>query len=418
MQLQQQDIASQVQERQAQAEQRQLAVQKQQRLTQILSTAKVDPTTGAPDPASPEMQSLFREYPEVHSALMEHYSKVATEASNRETAASTRANLQSEIDKRTADQKKEADALAKQNAEETAGILIPNSETYQNGEKFALFKVRQADGSYKNERRSISEGKAEGAPRTPVPGTDIPFPPAVQAQKLEEKNQPQPPMSPERFKQELELERQKAATANAIPPLDFIKEQSGSGASYIDASKVEPKTLNTLQTAAGQAGIPVVDKDTASGLRDAATVRLNQQRMMDLLNGKLAETPISRLFVAPANKFKAIGQIDPDLAITGSFIGPAISSLRAMAGARNFRITQAEINAAIDNFVPKATDTIDVAKKKLATIDGFLADKEKIALGNKGTGQTRNVGDVVTVKGRQVRITKVNPDGTFEGVPQ
>lgn len=254
----------------------------------------------------------------------------------------------------------------------------------------------------------------------PKPGIDVPFPVDVQTQKIAEKSVPEAPMSDARFRQQLQLEREKAAAAgNTIPPLQFLSETSGNGASYIDASKVEPKTLNALQTAAGQANIPVVDKDTASGLRDAATVKAQQQQMLDLLEGRLADNPVSRLFVAPENKLKQLGQIDPNLAVTGTFVGPAIQALRAMAGSKNFRITQSEINAAIDNFVPKATDTVDVAKKKVSTIDGFLASKEKVALGNKGgagtseiptnpaTGKPYAVGDSVTVKGVKHKITAI-----------
>ncbi len=204
--------------------------------------------------------------------------------------------------------------------------------------------------------------------------------------------QSQPPMSPERFAQELQLSRDKAAAQHTLPSLDFIQETTGNGATYIDASKVEPRTLNDLQEAAGKAKIPVVDKDTAQGLRDAATVKASQQRMMDLLDGRLADNPMSRLFVAPENKAKQIGQIDPNLAVTGSFIGPAIQSLRAMAGSKNFRITQAEITAAIDNFTPKITDTVPVARKKLETIDGFLKDKEGVVLGNRGGSSTPSGG--------------------------
>jgi hypothetical protein len=208
---------------------------------------------------------------------------------------------------------------------------------------------------------------------------------AVQGKEGAPPTQLRQAMTPEAFAQQLQLEKLKLANQNDIPPLNFIKESTANGKDYIDSSKVEPKTLNALQNAAGKAGVPVVDKDTAVGLRDAASVKAAQQTMMDLLNGRLADNPLSRLFAAPANKLKQIGQIDPNLAVTGTFVGPAIQSLRAMAGARNFRITQSEINAAIDNFVPKATDTIDVAKKKIQTIDKFLADKEAIALGNRSS---------------------------------
>lgn len=97
------DLEAQVQERQAAAQKNVLQQQKEARLGQLMSGATVDPATGLPDMSSPSMQQVLKEFPEVHSALSEHYAKSASdlaavknfnsEATNRETAAERTAKL-------------------------------------------------------------------------------------------------------------------------------------------------------------------------------------------------------------------------------------------------------------------------------------------------------------------------------------
>lgn len=89
--IQGKDLEAQIAERQANAQKEMLANQKQQRLSQLLSNATVDPQSGLPDMGSPAMQQVMREFPDVHAALSEHYAKVA---GDRISAKKT----QSEID--------------------------------------------------------------------------------------------------------------------------------------------------------------------------------------------------------------------------------------------------------------------------------------------------------------------------------
>lgn len=366
--IQGQDLQSQIIERQSQAQKNVLAQQKLEAAQQVLTDpTNYDTSTGRLHQQG--MQKLMQANPDFALNLSKEY-----DARDKQAAADTethRHNLAEEknvSDKNAFEQQKETTAQNEKQAQEAAGTLIPGTEFTtpdQNGKptRAAQFRVRQPDGSYRNETRTL--GAEAAAPQNPP--------------------QPQAPMSAERFAQELQLEKLKAANANAIPPLNFLKETSSTGVPFIDASKVEPKTLNALQTSAGQAGVKVVDKDTAQGLRDIATAKANQQSMMDLLNGRLAENPLSRLFVAPENKLKKLGQLDPNLAVTGTFVGPAIQSLRAVAGAKGFRITKPEIDNAIVNFVPQASDTVDVAKAKMAALAHFMDNKEMGALGTTGT---------------------------------
>lgn len=190
--IQGQGLQAQVQERQASARKSDAAEKKQTRLAEILSQATIDPATGSPDPKSPQMQQLFREFPDVHAALSEHYAKIGSEAATAENqrrdAAVKEGTLAETKATNAFNQAKERDAQARKDAEEAAGILIPGTEftspdTAGKPARAAQFRVRQPDGSYKNEMRLL--GPEIAAPQNPP--------------------QPQPAMSPGRFQQELDL---------------------------------------------------------------------------------------------------------------------------------------------------------------------------------------------------------------------
>ncbi len=104
-QLQQQDIAAQVQERQSVAQKDALAQQKQQRLAQILQNATPDDfdENGFLKPTSAVTHQLATEFPDVHGAMMEHAAKVASEAA---TAANQRGDLKVKQDTLAATQNK------------------------------------------------------------------------------------------------------------------------------------------------------------------------------------------------------------------------------------------------------------------------------------------------------------------------
>jgi dsDNA-specific endonuclease/ATPase MutS2 len=78
------------------------------------------------------------------------------------------------------------------------------------------------------------------------------------------------------------------------------------------------------------------------------------------------------------------------------------------------QIALAEMNAAT-----KAFDDVgySAARKKLDDIDGQLNQLKTQAVNTPPPPQIK-VGDVVTLKnGSRVKVTKINPDGTFEHTP-
>jgi hypothetical protein len=176
--------------------------------------------------------------------------------------------------------------------------------------------------------------------------------------------------------QRVGIEQQKL-TAGVIP-LDQVTNTTKAGRPYISMDDL-PKDKygsDAMKRQAAAAGIPVVNKDTASMLQDIDTAKANQQYMLDAIGKKLASGAPERLWYGPANTIEKMMQTDPDMASVGTFRTAAIQSLRAVAGSKGLRINQAEIKAAQDNDVPKLTDTLPVAQKKLQNMGQFMEDIE------------------------------------------
>ena len=168
------------------------------------------------------------------------------------------------------------------------------------------------------------------------------------------------------------------AANNPVSALDNITYTTSSGRKYINADDLGKNRQARVQ--AQNAGIPVVDRGTHEMLEDLDQARMNMNYMMQRIGPKLAADPTGRLYSAPANTLAKLAQTDPDLAAIGTFRTAAIQGLRAVAGSKNFRMTAAEIQQAQDNDIPKDTDTLPVAKQRLANMNAFLDNAERAHL--------------------------------------
>lgn len=211
-------------------------------------------------------------------------------------------------------------------------------------------------------------------------------------------NPPQPtaPMSPERFSQEQQLAAQRAAEARAtkeagaggMPPLDSLTATTRSGRKYVDTSQVEAKGKNKLVTAAAAAGIPAVDKATADILVGIDNAKENLDFMMQTLEPKLASGAATRPATALNNTIQSYLQTDDELSAVGTYRNAAIQAMREVAGSKGLRINRAEIELAIQNDIPKITDTVGAAKQKLKNMKTFLENAEKAHLVKDRSGGT------------------------------
>ncbi len=74
-----------------------------------------------------------------------------------------------------------------------------------------------------------------------------------------------------------------------------------------------------------------------------------------------------------------------------------------MAGAKGLRINQAEIMQSVNNDIPKITDTVGVAQKKIEIVNSLLNSQEKGTFGSQYYTPTSNTGTTVMT----------GPGGTF-----
>jgi hypothetical protein len=197
-------------------------------------------------------------------------------------------------------------------------------------------------------------------------------------------------LTQEMAKERLDTLRQKNA------PLDISGSinTTMSGRPYIDVSEWQtPEDRAKAQKAAVAQGITPVNKDVAGMLSDLDTARQNQQTMLGLVESKLPKDAAGRLLKGPANTIEKLAQSDPELGAMGTFRNAAIQSMRAVAGSKGLRINQAEVQLAIDNDIPKPTDTLDTARNKLTNLAAFMENIEKAHLVRDRSAMTGTVPD-------------------------
>lgn len=170
----------------------------------------------------------------------------------------------------------------------------------------------------------------------------------------------------------LAIEKQKVGPI----PLEQITNTTKAGRQYISAEDIPKETVSAVRQQAAAAGIPVVNKDTAGILSDIDNAKTNQDFMLQTIEKKLASGAPTRLWYGPANTIEKMAQTDPEMGAVGTFRSAAIQSMRAVAGSKGLRINQAEIQMAIDNDIPKLTDTLPVAQAKLKNMEQFLENTE------------------------------------------
>jgi hypothetical protein len=163
-----------------------------------------------------------------------------------------------------------------------------------------------------------------------------------------------------------------------------------SGYPYVDATGYSAKMRDALKMRYERRGVTVLTDREASVARDIDTARLNQDSIFNSIAEKLPKDSSGRLLVGPENKLSQFFQTDEDLASFNSWRAAAIQSLRAIAGGAGsgFRINQAEIAMAMENDIPRITDTVGVATAKKAKIEAMLdnAERPKFVRNRAGMG--------------------------------
>ncbi len=226
---------------------------------------------------------------------------------------------------------------------------------------------------------------AQGQPAVSPKTADIANTAATQA-RLEQHQATQEGMERQRLGIEaahLALAK-KAAANEAITPQDMqaVKRTTLAGNDYIDMGDFEgQKERSAARAAAQAANIPVVDAKTGSSLKAVDTAKQNMMEQWRQISPYLAKDASGRIISGPENMLGKVFQTHPELGSIGAWRTAAIQQVQALAEpGMGLRITQAEIQQAMDNDIPQLTDDAPTAANRLKTLFTMLTHKENDAL--------------------------------------
>lgn len=152
------------------------------------------------------------------------------------------------------------------------------------------------------------------------------------------------------------------------------------GRKYIDLSGYTGEERNKARAAANASGVVGVSKEQANALQEIDNARANQRSIMAQISDLLPNGPGGRPLAAVTASLSKVFQTDEQKAAFASWRTAAIQTLRATAGSKGLRINQAEIAMAIENDIPKLTDTLGTAQQKLKNIETMLENAEQSIL--------------------------------------
>jgi hypothetical protein len=152
------------------------------------------------------------------------------------------------------------------------------------------------------------------------------------------------------------------------------------GRKYIDLSQYSGEHREKARAAAGAAGVVGVSKEQANALQEIDNARMNQHAILDQIGDLLPKGVGGRAVASVTVPLEKLFQTNDQIAAFNTWRTSAIQTLRATAGSKGLRINQAEIAQAIENDIPKLTDTVGVAQQKLKNIETMLENGERSIL--------------------------------------
>lgn len=165
-------------------------------------------------------------------------------------------------------------------------------------------------------------------------------------------------------------------------PIDIAPDvqTTGSGRQYVDLSLYAGDHRDKARTAAGASGVIPVSKEQANALQEIDNARLNQTSILNQISDLLPQSVVGRGAAAVTVPLEKLFQTNEQIAAFNSWRTAAIQTLRATAGSKGLRINQAEIAQAIENDIPRLTDTVATARQKVKNISTMLENAEQSIL--------------------------------------
>jgi hypothetical protein len=174
----------------------------------------------------------------------------------------------------------------------------------------------------------------------------------------------------------------RAVEDDKTAPIDITPDvqTTAAGRPYVDLSGYTGTARTKAHAAANAAGVVPVSKEQANALQEIDNARANQQAINDQIKDLLPTGPGARGAAAVAVPLERLFQSNDQVAAFNSWRTAAIQTLRATAGSKGLRINEAEIAQAIENDIPRLTDTVGTAQQKLKNINTMLENAERSIL--------------------------------------
>jgi len=191
---------------------------------------------------------------------------------------------------------------------------------------------------------------------------------------------PGKPVKDSTFETFVKEQQYKAAHPEAGGPGVNIEDytvQTRSGKKFVNIpGTLTGKEKSALTTAAAKAGLPTPTAEQVGGLGVIDKARGNLEDMGNQLEGLVVLTPGARPENYAKTKLQQVFQTNDLKAAFNTWRLSSIALIQGMAaGGKGLRITQPEINQALQN-MPQLTDTYGVAKQKMANINSILDNAE------------------------------------------
>jgi hypothetical protein len=176
------------------------------------------------------------------------------------------------------------------------------------------------------------------------------------------------------------------------------------GRQFIDLTPVftDKAARGKALTLASKLGIPALNPQDATAIKDVSRARLDMQSLEDYVTGLLPSDAATRSQKYVGMQISKLLQTNEQRAAFQTWRDSAIPTLRGLAGSRGLRISQQQIQLMVNN-LPKDNDTFGTAQRKLGIIRALLTNAESPLLsrnlgaqrGAVAAGQTKDTTQVV-----------------------
>lgn len=200
---------------------------------------------------------------------------------------------------------------------------------------------------------------------------------------------------------------------------DYVQTNAG-GKAYVNYDNLTNDEKKTVALSARKVGIPLLKTADVAKLNAIDDSKENLINIESTLSSILPKDAYNRVLGNNNmlhNKLSSFFQTNPDISSFNAWRTAIINNVQALAGGAGsgLRINQAEINAAMNNDLPKITDTIGTANGKITKLRSQLNSWEGILTkGSFNDTQAQTVSQPPQMKLPNGTVLNLQADGTYQ----